>query len=194
MLAADRAYTDQIAEHFAQPVRALGYQLVLGYKQQHRGVQGIHQGALLVDGSLACPAMPDALARATAGLDDRAVRGIDDSGELRDLIAACEPYFLRLEESADQRGAIQAPVSGQRALARCVVSALQPGPPSPGAATGRGGPRQQAVHRRTRCGWLRWCEMRTIDAEFGQQMLIKQVENVAGFQEQLVGVTGCEVG
>lgn len=36
--------------------------------------------------------------------------------------------------------------------------------------------------------------MRTIDAEFGQQMLIKQVENVAGFQEQLVGVTGCEVG
>lgn len=121
MLAADRAYTDQIAEHFAQPVRALGYQLVLGYKQQHRGVQGIHQGALLVDGSLACPAMPDALARATAGLDDRAVRGIDDSGELRDLIAACEPYFLRLEESADQRGAIrlQCPASGPSPAVSC---------------------------------------------------------------------------
>ncbi|MER6773951.1 hypothetical protein ABT389_29950 [Streptomyces bacillaris] len=43
LLAADRSYTDQIAEHFAQPVRTMGYQLVLDYKQQHRGVQGTHQ-------------------------------------------------------------------------------------------------------------------------------------------------------
>ncbi|MFF5828900.1 hypothetical protein ACFY8H_12590 [Streptomyces bacillaris] len=43
LLAADRSYTDQIAEHFAQPVRTMGYQLVLDYKQRHRGVQGTHQ-------------------------------------------------------------------------------------------------------------------------------------------------------
>ncbi|WP_405692665.1 hypothetical protein [Streptomyces sp. NBC_00057] len=121
LLAADRAYTDQITEHFAQPVRTMGYQLVLDYKQQHRGVQGTHQGALLVDGSLACPAMPDALAHATTGLDDKAVRGIDDSRELRDLITAREPYFLRLKESADERGAVrlQCPASGPSPAVSC---------------------------------------------------------------------------
>lgn len=121
LLAADRAYTDQITEHFAQPVRTMGYQLVLDYKQQNRGVQGTHQGALLVDGSLACPAMPDALAHATAGLDDKAVRGIDDSRELGDLISAREPYFLRLKESADERGAIrlQCPASGPSPAVSC---------------------------------------------------------------------------
>ncbi|NUW03076.1 hypothetical protein [Streptomyces sp. CAI 127] len=121
LLAADRAYTDQIAEHFAQPVRTMGYQLVLDYKQQHRGVQGTHQGAFLVDGSLACPAMPDALARATTGLDDKAVRGIDDNSELRDLIAAREPYFLKFKQSADERGAIrlQCPASGPSPAVSC---------------------------------------------------------------------------
>ena len=121
LLAADRAYTDQITEHFAQPVRTMGYQLVLDYKQQHRGIQGTHQGALLVDGSLACPAMPHALAHATTGLDDKAVRGIDDSGELRELIAAREPYFLKLKESADEQGAIrlQCPASGPSPAVAC---------------------------------------------------------------------------
>lgn len=121
LLAADRAYTDQITEHFAQPVRTMGYQLVLDYKQQHRGVQGTQQGALLVDGSLACPAMPDALAHATTGLDDGAVRGIDNNGELHDLIAAREPYFLKLKESADERGTIrlQCPASGPSPAVTC---------------------------------------------------------------------------
>ncbi|MHC0432542.1 hypothetical protein ACX6XY_20535 [Streptomyces sp. O3] len=61
------------------------------------------------------------MAHATAGLDDRAVRGIDDSPELSDLIAAREPYFLRLKESADQRGAIrlQCPASGSSPAVSC---------------------------------------------------------------------------
>ena len=121
LLAADRAYTDQITEHFAQPARRLGYQLVLDYKQQHRGVQGTHQGALLVDGSLACPAMPHALAHATTALDDKAVRDIDDGTELHQRIAAREPYFLKLKESADPRGAIrlQCPASGPSPAVTC---------------------------------------------------------------------------
>ncbi|MCX4964118.1 hypothetical protein OHA98_04660 [Streptomyces sp. NBC_00654] len=114
LLAADRACTDQITEHFAQPVRTLGYQMVLGYKQQHRGIQGTHQGAPLVDGSLACPAMPHALAHATTGLDDKAVRDLADGTELSERIAGREPYYLKLKESADERGAIrlQCPASG----------------------------------------------------------------------------------
>lgn len=121
LLAADRAYTDQTTENFAQPVRTMGYQLVLDYKQQYRGVQGTHQGALLVDGSLACPAMPHVLAHATTGLTDKAVRAIDESGELRERIAAREPYFLKLKESADERGAIrlQCPASGPSPAVTC---------------------------------------------------------------------------
>ncbi|MFD7714334.1 hypothetical protein [Streptomyces sp. NPDC059814] len=121
LLAADRAYTDQITEHFAQPVRTLGYQLVLDYKQQHRGVQGIHQGALLVDGSLACPAIPHALTHATTGLNDKAVRNLADGTELSKRIAGREPYFLKLKESADERGAIrlQCPASGPSPAVVC---------------------------------------------------------------------------
>ncbi|MFD8866395.1 hypothetical protein ACFV1F_18825 [Streptomyces sp. NPDC059590] len=114
ILAADRAYTDQTGPHFAQPARRLGYQLVLDYKQEQRGVQGTHQGAVLIDGSLACPAIPTALAHATTGLDDRAVREIDDDQQLTKLIETREPYFLRLKQSADTRGAIrlQCPAAG----------------------------------------------------------------------------------
>ncbi|MGW6691552.1 hypothetical protein [Streptomyces sp. NPDC054961] len=100
ILASDRAYTDQVSTHFAQPARRLGYQLVLDYKRENRGIQGTHEGALLVDGSLACPAMPTALAQATFDLSDKAVRGIDDDTVLREQIAAREPYYLRLKESA----------------------------------------------------------------------------------------------
>ncbi|MFI6690110.1 hypothetical protein [Streptomyces sp. NPDC050485] len=121
ILAADRAYTDQVSEHFSQPARRLGYQLVLDYKKMHRGIQGTHKGALLVDGSLACPAMPAALADATTGLNDRAVRAIDEDVGLREQIAAREPFFLRLKESADKRGAIrlQCPASGPSPTVTC---------------------------------------------------------------------------
>ncbi|WP_327129408.1 hypothetical protein [Streptomyces sp. NBC_01727] len=121
LLAADRAYTDQTTAHFAQPARQLGYQLVLDYKQEQRGVQGTHHGALLVEGSLACPAMPTALARATAGLDDRAVRDLDDDTPLSQLIAAREPYFLKVKQSADARGAIrlQCPAAGPSPSVTC---------------------------------------------------------------------------
>lgn len=37
--------------------------------------------------------------------------------------------------------------------------------------------------------WLRRCRARTVDAELGQQMLIKQIQNVVEFRERLVGVS-----
>ncbi|MGW4744987.1 hypothetical protein ACWEPR_09385 [Streptomyces sp. NPDC004290] len=45
-------------------------------------------------------------AHAATGLDEKAVRGTDDSGEFRNLIASREPHFLKLKEPADERGAI----------------------------------------------------------------------------------------
>ncbi|MFJ6985039.1 MULTISPECIES: hypothetical protein [unclassified Streptomyces] len=56
MPAVARAHTDRLPAPFAVPARRLGYQLVLDYEQEHRGLQGsTASGALLVDGSLACP-------------------------------------------------------------------------------------------------------------------------------------------
>jgi hypothetical protein len=74
LLAADRAYTDQTHEHFAGPARALGYQLVLDYKKDQRGIQGSLHGAPMIDGNLACACTPAPLAHATTGLDDKHIR------------------------------------------------------------------------------------------------------------------------
>ncbi|MFE5491814.1 hypothetical protein ACFQ7Z_17980 [Streptomyces virginiae] len=65
--------------------------------------------------------MPTALAQATLGLDDEAVRSIDDNARLREQISAREPYFLRLKESAHERSAIrlQCPASGPSPAVAC---------------------------------------------------------------------------
>ncbi|HUR04780.1 MAG TPA: hypothetical protein VM347_19710, partial [Nonomuraea sp.] len=117
--AVDRAYTDQLPAHFAQPARELGYRLALDYKVDQRGVQGSTHGALLIDGSPTCPLMPDRLARATTGLDDAAIR--TPSEELTALIAAREPYLLRLKQSANADGAIhfQCPAAGTSPSVSC---------------------------------------------------------------------------
>ncbi|MGW6784076.1 hypothetical protein [Streptomyces sp. NPDC054987] len=120
-LAADRAYTDQQTENFAAPARRLGHRLALDYKQDQRGIQGTHAGALLVDGSLACPAMPHSLAHATTGLGDEAVRHLAQDAALQEQITQREPYFLKVKESADPRGAVryQCPASGPSPAVVC---------------------------------------------------------------------------
>ncbi|MFJ9851166.1 hypothetical protein [Streptomyces sp. NPDC101150] len=119
VLAADRAYTAQKTNHFAAPARRLGYKLALDYKREERGVQGTHLGALLVDGSLACPAIPTALAQATTGLDDKAARAPQD--DLQQLIAAREPFFLKLKQATDPHGTIrlQCPAAGPSPSVNC---------------------------------------------------------------------------
>ncbi|KAB1147088.1 hypothetical protein F7R91_12145 [Streptomyces luteolifulvus] len=122
LLAADRAYTDQLPAHFAVPARRLGYQLVLDYKQEHRGLQGsTASGALLVDGSLACPAMPDALVHATTNLDDKAVREAGDDEPLTQLLAARTPFFLKRKQNPDPHGTIrlQCPAAGPSPSVSC---------------------------------------------------------------------------
>ncbi|MEV1179217.1 hypothetical protein, partial [Nonomuraea sp. NPDC049784] len=115
----DRAYTNQQPAHFAQPARELGYKLALDYKVDQRGVQGSAHGALLIDGSPACPLMPDRLAQATTGLDDAAIR--TPSKELTALISAREPYLLRLKQNANADGALrfQCPAAGTSPSVTC---------------------------------------------------------------------------
>lgn len=119
--AADRAYTGCSPEHFQIPVRRLGYRLALDYKVNDRGKQGSWQGALLVDGFLACPHMPATLVHTTRGLDDKAVREIHDNQQLTDHITAREPHYLKTKQGPDSRGAVrlQCPASGPSPSVNC---------------------------------------------------------------------------
>lgn len=138
--AADRAYTGQAPHNFQVPARRLGYRLALDYKAGERGRQGSWDGAPLVDGSLTCPLTPTALVEATTGADDRAIRL--RGTELQDAIAAREPYFLKLKQGADQRGAIrlQCPASGRDRP----EPASRP-QPSPGSPSHRPAPPRRVV-------------------------------------------------
>ncbi|MFJ2607592.1 hypothetical protein ACIO13_21855 [Streptomyces sp. NPDC087425] len=125
--------------NFQIPVRRLGYRLALDYKVNDRGEQGSWQGALLIDGSLACPCTPTTLAHATQGLDEKAVREIRDSQQLTDHIAAREPYFLKTKQGPDARGAIRlhCPAAGPSPSVNCARrdrlrprTPRTPGPPT----------------------------------------------------------------
>ncbi|MGV9387283.1 hypothetical protein ACWDRB_66720 [Nonomuraea sp. NPDC003707] len=89
------------------------------YKVDQRGVQGSAHGALLIDGSLACPLIPGRLAQATTGLDDAAIRA--PSEELTALISAREPYLLRLKQSPNTSGTVrfQCPAAGTSPSVTC---------------------------------------------------------------------------
>ncbi|WP_042176178.1 hypothetical protein [Streptomyces sp. NBRC 110035] len=135
--AADRAYTGCSPENFQIPVRRLGYRLALDYKVNDRGQQGSWQGALLVDGSLACPHMPAALVQVTHGLGDKAVREIRDNQQLTEHITAREPHYLKTKQGPDARGAIrlQCPAAGPSPSVNCARrdrprTPRTPGPPS----------------------------------------------------------------
>jgi len=75
-LGADRGYTQVTPEHFHLPVRALGYSLVMDYKENDLGRQANSGGAVLVDGCFYCPAMPEPLVSATG---DRRAETIDEA-------------------------------------------------------------------------------------------------------------------
>jgi hypothetical protein len=97
---ADRGYTQTLPEHFALPAKALGYKVVMDYKAADLGVQANSQGALLVDGSFYCPAMPAALVSASA--DHRA--GTIDDKTRSQLIAARVTWRLSRKEGPDRDG------------------------------------------------------------------------------------------
>ncbi|MEV1242722.1 hypothetical protein [Nonomuraea sp. NPDC049750] len=145
--AVDRAYTDQQPAHFARPARELGYKLALDYKVDQRGAQGSAHGALLIDGHLACPLIPGRLAQATTGLNDAAIR--TPLEELTALIAAREPYLLRLKQSANADRAIrlQCPAAGTSPSVACPrFGQLHQRGPSRPAAVDLTDARQRAAH------------------------------------------------
>jgi hypothetical protein len=99
-LGADRGYTQCLPEHFHLPVRALGYSLVMDYKAAELGRQANSQGALMVDGSFYCPAVPEDLI--TASSDKRA--GIIDDAMYKARISARASWRLVHKEGPDADG------------------------------------------------------------------------------------------
>ena len=126
-LAVDRAYSNNDAENWALPVRALGYRPVMDYRADQLGLQGSHLGMLLVEGRWYSPSMPQALIDATK---DHKIARKDgtvkiDEALYRLRIAERRHYEIRLgprDANGDRRAsclAASTPSGKLRALVRC---------------------------------------------------------------------------
>ena len=69
----DRAYTQALPGRFHLPARALGYQPVMDYRDDQLGIQANTGGAILVEGTWYCPALPEPLITATTRLRGHAI-------------------------------------------------------------------------------------------------------------------------
>ena len=107
----DRAYTQALPERFHLPARALGYQPVMDYRADQLGIQASTGGAILVEGTWYCPALPEPLITATTRLRGHAIA--------RDLydqqIAARCPYQLKRKDGPDADGCqrLSCPAAGK---------------------------------------------------------------------------------
>jgi hypothetical protein len=113
----DRAYTAALPERFQLPARALGYRPVMDYRIDQLGIQASTGGAILVEGSWYCPALPGPLITATTGLRDHAIT--------RDLydqqITARACYQLKRKDGPDADGyrRLSCPAAGHRPRLIC---------------------------------------------------------------------------
>ncbi len=96
----DRACTAAVPGRFQLPARALGYRPVMDYRIDQLGIQANTGGAILVEGTWYCPALPGPLITATARLRDHAIT--------RELygqqIAARAAYQLKRKDGPDADG------------------------------------------------------------------------------------------
>jgi hypothetical protein len=96
----DRAYTAALPERFHLPARALGYSPVMDYRADQLGIQANTGGAVLVEGTWYCPALPEPLITATTRLRDHAI----DRDLYDQQIAARCPYQLKHKDGPDADG------------------------------------------------------------------------------------------
>ncbi len=96
----DRAYTNALPDRFQLPARALGYRPVMDYRTGQLAIQANSGGALLVEGSWYCPALPQPLIAATASLRDHAISRATYTAR----IAARTPYQLKHKDGPDADG------------------------------------------------------------------------------------------
>ena len=96
----DRACTAALPGRFQLPARALGYRPVMDYRIDQLGIQASTGGAILVEGTWYCPALPGPLITATARLRGHAI-----TRELYDQqITARAAYQLKRKDGPDADG------------------------------------------------------------------------------------------
>ena len=117
----DRAYTQALPERFHLPARALGYKPVMDYRADQLGIQANTGGAILVEGTWYCPALPGPLITATTRLRDHAItRDLYDQ-----LITARRPYQLHRKDGPDTDGyqRLTCPALGRHPALMCPLRA-----------------------------------------------------------------------
>ena len=117
----DRAYTQALPERFHLPARALGYKPVMDYRADQLGIQANTGGAILVEGTWYCPALPGPLITATTRLRDHAI-----TRELYDQqIAARCSYQLHRKDGPDTDGyqRLTCPALGRHPALMCPLRA-----------------------------------------------------------------------
>ena len=113
----DRACTQALPERFHLPARALGYKPVMDYRADQLGIQANTGGALLVEGTWYCPALPGPLITATTHLRDHAItRDLYD----QQITARC-PYQLKHKDGPDTDGyqRLSCPATGKHPRLIC---------------------------------------------------------------------------
>jgi hypothetical protein len=122
----DRAYTAAIPARFHLPARALGYSPVMDYRADQLGIQANTQGALLVEGTWYCPALPEPLITATTGLRDKTISRETYAAQ----IAARGSYQLKHKDGPDTDGyqRLSCPAAGDHPRLMCPLreSSLTP--------------------------------------------------------------------
>ena len=116
-LGCDRAYTAALPGRFQLPARALGYRPVMDYRTGQPGIQANTGGAILVEGSWYCPALPEPLITATTRLRGHAI-----TRELYDQqITARRPYQLKHKDGPDADGCqrLSCPATGKHPWLTC---------------------------------------------------------------------------
>jgi hypothetical protein len=96
----DRAYTQALPGRFHLPARALGYSPVMDYRADQLGIQANTGGAILVEGTWYCPALPEPLITATAGLRNHLITGEQYDQQI--TARAC--YQLKRKDGPDADG------------------------------------------------------------------------------------------
>ena len=117
----DRACTAALPGRFQLPARALGYRPVMDYRIDQLGTQASTGGAILVEGTWYCPALPEPLITATTRLRGHAIT--------RDLyaqqITARAAYQLKHKDGPDTDGyqRLTCPALGRHPALMCPLRA-----------------------------------------------------------------------
>jgi len=117
LAAGDRAYTQSLPEKYALPAKALGYGLVLDYKDDQLGIMGEWGGALLIEGAFYCPSIPPMLAMATMDYREKII----DEDEWQTKLKRRDAYRLRPNEIPGLDGHVRmlCPAAGGAPTMRC---------------------------------------------------------------------------